>query len=115
MKKLIAILLLLCISSSLFSSSSGVRISPVKYEYEPYEKNEFPEWAMELRRADIVFFGSMAITLPVCMIAYNLASQVGMPTPEKSSTKMLQQVGGAAVLSLIVTGIDFALGLKDKK
>ena len=44
---------------------------PIEYEYEPYTEEEFPIWAHELRRAESIFFGSLAITFPLSMGGQN--------------------------------------------
>lgn len=103
MKKVVALILLLLALSSIFAD-------PIKYEYEPYEREEFPEWAMELRRADIIFFGSLVITLPVSIAAYNIGKSLGMPTPDNQGIAALYQFAGAAGLSLVITGIDWIIG-----
>lgn len=38
----------------------------------PYEPEEFPSWVHELRRAEIVFFGSLPFTLFFTFEAYDL-------------------------------------------
>ncbi len=103
MKKLIAIVLIIVTCSNLFAD-------PIVYEYEPYEKDEFPEWTMELRRAEIIFFGSFVITLPVAMAAYNIGKSFGMPTPDSDALAMVYQFAGAAGLSLAIAGIDWIIG-----
>ena len=39
---------------------------------EPYAPEEFPAWALDLRRAEIVFFGSLPFTLFFTFEAYDL-------------------------------------------
>ena len=43
MRRAIAVLMLMLISFSLFSD-------PIKFDYEPYEEDEFPIWLSEIRR-----------------------------------------------------------------
>ena len=31
-------------------------------DYEPYEDDEFPQWALDLRRSEIIFFGTIPFT-----------------------------------------------------
>lgn len=106
MKRFIALILLLAITLSIAYSSDA----SLKYEYEPYEKNEFPEWAMELRRAETIFFGSFALTLPLAVGAYSLAINMGAPEPAKQSTAFMYQLAGAAGAALTITAIDWILG-----
>ncbi len=103
MKKAIAILLIFLSSSMLFSD-------PIKYEYESYEKDEFPEWTMELRRAEIIFFGSFVVTLPVAIATYNISRNLGVPLTDDHMKATLYQFAGAAGLSLLIAGIDWIIG-----
>jgi hypothetical protein len=109
-KKAIALLLLLVISLSTICASD---IS-LKYEYEPYKDDEFKSWAMELRRAETIFFGSFALTLPLAAGIYSIATSLGAPTPEKESAAYMYQIAGAAGASLIIVGIDWILGRMGK-
>lgn len=112
MKRVIALLLICLMSFSLFAADTKKNtVSPVKYEYEPYDKDEFADWTMELRRAETIFFGSFVITLPLSMLAYNAAIALGAPKPDSTSTAFLYQLAGAAGLSLVITGVDWILGL----
>ena len=110
MKKAIALLLLFVIS---FSTIYASDIS-LKYEYEPYEKDEFKPWAMELRRAETIFFGSFVLTLPLAAGIYSIATNLGAPKPAKESTSYMYQIAGAAGASLIIVGIDWILGRMGK-
>ena len=103
MKRILALIMLLIAISSLFAD-------PIKYDYEPYKSDEFPQWTMELRRAEIIFFGSFVITLPVAIATYNIGKSLGMPTPDDQMLGTLYQFAGAAGLSLLIAGIDWAIG-----
>ncbi len=102
-------------SGLVFSSDQGLVISPVNFEYEPYEEGEFPSWAMELRRADTIFFGSLAITVPVSALCFELANQLGAPGLGNTSVRLWSEIGTAVGLSLVITGIDWILGMMEKK
>lgn len=103
-RKAISILLiLLTLLTPLFSD-------PIEYEYEPYEKEEFPIWSLELRRAETIFFGALVITFPVAMGIYSLASSLGMPTPNQDYQRVLQQALIAGGLSLVIAGTDWIIG-----
>ncbi len=104
MKRIIAAVLILLMVLSPVSSD------PIEYEYEPYEKEEFPIWSLELRRAESIFFGSLVITFPVAMGIYSLASSLGMPTPDEDYQRVLQQALIAGGLSLIIAGTDWIIG-----
>ena len=103
-RKAISILLiLLTLLTPLFSD-------PIEYEYEPYEKEEFPIWSLELRRAETIFFGSLVITFPVAMGVYALGKQFGMPTPPETYQEVLIEAGIAAGLSLVIALTDWLIG-----
>ncbi len=89
---------------------SPLAADPIEYEYEPYEKEEFPIWSLELRRAESIFFGSLVLTFPVAMGIYSLASTLGMPTPSEDYQQVLQQALIAGGLSLIIAGTDWIIG-----
>ena len=83
---------------------------PIEYEYEPYTEEEFPIWAHELRRAESIFFGSLAITFPLSMGAYSLATSLGAQGPSEPYQQVLIQLGVAAGLSLIIALTDWIIG-----
>lgn len=103
MKRLISLILILVLAFSLFAD-------PISYDYVPYEKEEFPEWTMELRRAEIIFFGSFVVTLPISIAAYNIGKSFGMPAPDNQVIQALYQFAGAAGLSLLIAGVDWIIG-----
>ena len=41
-------------------------------EYEPYEEEEFPGWAHDLRRAEVIFFGTIPFTFFASGLSYDL-------------------------------------------
>lgn len=46
--------------------------APVAAEPAPYEEDEFPPWALSLRRGEIILIGSYPITLLVSSLTYSL-------------------------------------------
>lgn len=40
-------------------------------DYEPYEDDEFPQWAKDLRRAEIIFFGTIPFTFLYTSFSYD--------------------------------------------
>jgi hypothetical protein len=79
-------------------------------DYEPYGVNEFPEWSMKLRRGESLFFGSLALTMPISVIGYNLADGNLFVGPTDSTDQILYQLSIAATLSLGITLADYILG-----
>lgn len=107
-KKFIAILLILTLAApmSLFCSSDDF------LEYEEYSLDEFPTWSYKLRRGESLFFGSLALTLPVSILAYDAAvntSIISNPTTD-DFTEFTYQLSMAAVLSLTIALADYIIG-----
>ncbi len=103
MKRILALILIFAISFSLFAD-------PIQFEYEPYEEDEFPLWTYELRRAESIFFGSLVITFPLSMAAYNIAANLGMNTPDETYKQVLQQALWASGASLVIALTDWIIG-----
>jgi hypothetical protein len=79
-------------------------------DYQPYGVNEFPEWSMKLRRGESLFFGSLAVTMPLAVVGYNLADGYLFDGTTNPTTKVLYQLSIAATLSLGITLTDYILG-----
>ena len=107
MKRLILILMIALVAFNLAAD-------PIKFEYEPYEEDEFPLWSYEIRRAESIFFGSFVITLPVSILCYNLAGQLGAPISTDPTTSTLTSAAIAGGLSLAIAGIDYLIGALSK-
>ncbi len=97
MKKITAIILLIC-----FSAMACPVFSLTLDDYEPYSKTEFPKWSLDLRRAECIFFGGIPITFPVTALAFTLANK------DISFGKTLAI---AASLSAAIALIDYILGV----
>jgi len=90
---------------------------------DPYTEDEFPAWALDLRRAEIIFFGSLPFTFLLAFegvevgryIAHNYDADY-TPFPfrsgnpkEYSLEENLLIIGSAVALSLVVALIDFII------
>jgi hypothetical protein len=107
-KKVISLILLLVFFTSLLPAVSLNVNFP---DYEPYRDEEFAPGLLKLRRAESLFFGSLAITLPVSIGGYNAVDALfPVNTPEEASTRLLQQVAIAAGISLFIVTIDYIIG-----
>lgn len=93
-KKIIAVLLLLCVSFSVFSLDMK--------NAEPYEKDEFPKWAVDLRRSEIIFFGSVPFTYTATSLIANKAF--------KKDINFWKTAAIAGAASATITLIDFIIG-----
>jgi hypothetical protein len=71
-------------------------------DYEPYSKEEFPKWSLDLRRAESLFFGGIPIAFPLTSAALSLAGQ----EPE-----FLTTFGIACAVSAAITLIDYIIGV----
>lgn len=103
MRRAIALLMIFTISFSLVAD-------PIVYDYEPYEKDEFPVWLSEIRRAESIFFGSLVITFPLTMAGYSIASNFGANITSDEFSLFWQQLGVASCFSLLIAGVDWLIG-----
>ncbi|HZJ88427.1 MAG TPA: hypothetical protein VFC80_04665 [Sphaerochaeta sp.] len=105
MNRVLAVMLLVVlITPTLFAATALP-------EYTPYEKDEFPLWTYKLHRGERIFFGSMLITIPVTILALNLAERGGLISAPSTELGALARYGGvAAGLSLGVALADFIIG-----
>lgn len=98
MKKAVLVLILLCVSaivcSPVFSLAPG--------DYEPYKEGEFPKWALDLRRAETIFFGGIPITYTVTALALSLANR---------PTDFWPTIAYACSFSAVIAVIDYILGI----
>lgn len=106
MRRLTLLVLLLLAVSSLTPLAS----TPIP-AYEPYSRDEFPLWTYKVRRAETLFFGSLAITLPLASLAYNLSvSYLSAPAADSETGEFLAKLGIAASLSASISLADYIIG-----
>ncbi len=82
-------------------------------EYEPYEESEFPQWALDLRRAEVVFFGAIPLTILGSTVAYEGFRAL------KSLVHQGTAIGGSEFGSyddtekkwLLISGVGLAIGV----
>ena len=80
-----------------------------KVTYEPYLEGEFSPFAVDLRRAETIFFGSLPITFAVSSLAVGAADALissDLPDTELS-------LGITIGLSLTIAIVDYILGLNE--
>lgn len=76
-----------------------------------YERDEFPQWSLTLRRGETIFFGSLPITFALSSLTYGLAKSLGASSI--SSTELGETLflfSTSAALSLTISIIDYYLG-----
>jgi len=94
-KKLITFVLLICLCMPLFA---GLDMSKA----EPYKEDEFPKWALDIRRTEVIFMGA----LPLTFIAANaINSAIG------SEMGFFNTLTIAAGVSAAITLADYVIGL----
>ncbi len=106
-KKVIALFLVFCIScTSLISDTNDFK------DYESYTLDEFPSWSWKLRRGESLFFGSFAITLPLSILAYNVADNISLIDTSSNDdfTNFKNQLSVAALISLSIALGDYIIG-----
>ncbi len=94
-KKSIAIILIICLTAPLFALDMK--------DAEPYKEDEFPKWAVDFRRGEILFFGSLPLTFAFTTLGTSIA---------KSDMGFLPKLGIAAGVSTVIVLIDYFLGLR---
>ena len=118
MRSLIIVLLfIIFITIPLFSGESLP-------EYEPYQDDEFPQWAKDLRRAEIIFIGTIPFTFFYSSFSYDFyryasndfdqslaPALLGNKTPPIRTNEEKWQIIIASVsLSAVLVLVDYLLG-----
>ena len=112
----------------------GLHAQANKLQPEPYEPDEFPEWAVDLRRAEIVSVGSFPLTYLFASLAFDIGRYIDKLSNDPANSQDYaplffgnslkktytqdQQVGvvlGAVGTSIVVALVDFFLGLDEKQ
>ncbi|MBK5200071.1 MAG: hypothetical protein JJE21_00880 [Spirochaetaceae bacterium] len=107
MKKIAIILFVIIFSACTPIFSDSFKLN----NFEPYTVEEFPEWSIKARRAESIFFGSLALTMPVSLLSYTVVGKTGIiSTSNDDMTNLMYQVSFAAALSLGITLTDYILG-----
>ena len=78
--------------------------------YEPYGEEEFPIWTMKLRRAESIFFGSMVLTFPLSMLAWNIMDNAGIVSADSPVEAFGWQLLMAGTISLGISTADWVIG-----
>ena len=107
-KIIISLLLIL----SIFSKISAQNTNP-----EPYGKDEFPSWVKDLRRTEIITFGSLpfatlGVTLGYGIIKYANGSSTSIANPFNKSSSQYSLDEQKKILG-ISCAVSLALGLTD--
>ena len=71
-------------------------------DYEPYTKDEFPKWSLNLRRAETLFFGGIPIAYPLTSLAFSLAGK---------DAEFLPTLGIACAVSAVISLVDYIIGV----
>ncbi len=108
LKIIISLLLIL----SIFSKISAQNTNP-----EPYGKDEFPSWAKDLRRTEIITFGSLpfatlGVTFGYGIIKYANGSSTSIANPFNKSSSQYSLDEQKKILG-ISCAVSLALGLTD--
>ena len=94
--------------------ASGVSLSSEEKVPIPYEPDEFPQALRNLRRGEIIFFGSVPITFLLSGLGWELgqaAAGDSYPYTDEHHTYNILLTAGA--LSLSIALLDYVLGLLD--
>jgi hypothetical protein len=91
---------------------------------EPYKEDEFPQWLQDLRRAEIIFFGSLPFTLLISLQGYEITRYFindmdplytpwpfrSAQAPSYSFEEQMAVIGSAVVLSGLIALTDYIIG-----
>ncbi len=103
------LLIFLLVISSL--SSEKLTHTSLKYEYEEYKSEEFPIWTRELRRGEILFFGSYVFSIPIAGLSLTaLRSVNAIPSASSTEKDALLTLSVATGISLFVATLDWVIG-----
>ncbi|MBI9105513.1 MAG: hypothetical protein JEZ04_02150 [Spirochaetales bacterium] len=90
----------------------------------PYDEEEFPEWLSDVRRAEIIFAGSLPFTILVSNVGYGIYSMISSDayditnfttTASMTNDEKLQILGIGAGISAGIALLDFILGLFEEE
>jgi hypothetical protein len=112
----------------LFTFGGTVPIYPQeREEYEPYQNEEFPLWLRNLRRGEVIFFGSLPITILLSDMLFSVGRYAssgfnidyaplisGGTASVISNEERVQRLIAAATGSLVLVLVDFILGRIEK-
>ena len=98
MKKTIAIIIMICFSALVCVPIFALTLN----DYEPYSNDEFPKWALDLRRAECIFFGGIPIAFPLTALTFSLFKQ---------ETNFLKTLGIACSVTAVIAVVDYILGV----
>jgi len=91
---------------------------------EPYTDDEFPQWLKDLRRAEIIFFGSLPFTLLISLQGYEITryfindmDPLYTPWPFRSAQapaytfeEQMVVIGSAVIISGLLALTDYIIG-----
>ncbi len=121
MKKILSIIILIFFFSMFLFSED-------KADYVPYEASEFPQWALDMRRFEVIFFGTIPFSIFYASIGYSMYTYAshnwaieyapalfGNKTPPKlTNDQKLEVLAVSLSISTAAALIDYFLGkLKD--
>lgn len=93
-KKIICILVLVCLASSLFALDFS--------QAKPYSEEEFPKIALDLRRAEVIFFGGIPLFYPAVNLAMGALGK---------STDFATTIGISCAISAAIAVADYVIGI----
>jgi hypothetical protein len=122
--------MLILLISLLAGSAMSLAAQESEAEYEPYRDSEFPGWALKLRRAEVLFFGSLPFTLLLSNVGFDLFTYVdngfnaeylplfspGSGGAPIDSEERVYRIAAALTGSLLIALIDNIIGdIQDDK
>jgi hypothetical protein len=121
------VFLLICLLLPFFSVmayAEEAKKTEIYKEPQPYKDEEFPQWLKDLRRAEIIFFGSLPFSLLASLEGYEItrylihdSDPIYSPWPFKNPQsppytieESFTVIAGALVISGIIAFTDYLIG-----
>ena len=124
MKVVVIVLVLTILISGFFLFGENLPDYEPDQEYEPYQEDEFPKWARDLRRGEIIFFGTIPFSFFYATFSYDLYRYAssnfdesyapaifGNTTPSiRTNDEKWQILNVSLTISAVLTLLDYLLG-----
>lgn len=89
---------------------------------EEYDPSEFPLWAMDIRRYEVIAIGSFPITYALAALVYdfsiyasnNFAAQYDLGT-QRAEDDLRIIIGSAAAMSIVLATVDLFINISKRK
>ena len=96
--------------------------------YEPYTEDEFPDWALDVRRFEVIMIGAVPVTMLVSILGFNIYKSVDAYIADPTNFSLVDAFSASAwddderktvlaigvSLSAVIATADYLLGRREK-